>query len=49
MPATNRSFETARARQFRAAVLDEEDDRTIGHIEEFGCSLIQVKKTDHGF
>ena len=49
IPATNREFETVRTRQFRATVLDQYDDRTIGHLEEFGWSVIQVKKTDHGF
>ena len=48
MPNASREFETARTRQFRAAGLNKEDDRTIGLIEEFGCSVIQVKKTEYG-
>lgn len=48
MPDTSREFETPRTRQFRAAGLNKEDDRTIGHIEEFGCSVVQVKKTEYG-
>ena len=28
--------------------LNKEDDRTIAHIEEFGCSVVQVKKTEYG-
>jgi Domain of unknown function (DUF4262) len=38
-----RNFETARTRCFRATDLSEDDERTIRHIEEFGCSIIQVK------
>ena len=48
MPNTSREFETPRTRQFREAGLNKEDDRTIGHIEEFGCSVVQVKKTQYG-
>lgn len=48
MPTNSREFETPRTRQFRATGLNKEDDRTIGHIENFGCSVIQVEKTDHG-
>ena len=48
MPNRSREFETPRTRQFRATGLNEGDDRTIGHIEEFGCSVVQVKKTEYG-
>jgi len=48
MPNASREFETARTRQFRAAGLNKENDRTICLIEEFGCSVIQVKKTEYG-
>ena len=48
MPSRKRKFETARTRQFREAELDEEDERTISHIEKFGCSVVQVEKTDYG-
>ena len=41
MPNTSREFETPRTRQFRATGLNKQDDRTIGHIEEFGCSVVQ--------
>jgi hypothetical protein len=41
-------FETARTRKFRASVLSEEDERTIGHIEEFGCSVVNVERTNFG-
>jgi len=48
MPSRKRKFETARTRQFREAELNEEDDRTISHIEKLGCSVVQVEKTDYG-
>ena len=41
-------FQTARARKFRATALSEEDERTIGHVEDFGCSVVSVKRTSHG-
>jgi Domain of unknown function (DUF4262) len=44
-----RNFDTARTRKFRASELGEEDDRTISHIEEFGCSVVNVARTEHGF
>jgi hypothetical protein len=28
--------------------LSREDERTISHIEEFGCSIVNVKRTNHG-
>jgi len=28
--------------------LSEEDERTISHIEEFGCSVVNVKRTNYG-
>jgi hypothetical protein len=48
MPDASRKFETPRTRQLRATGLNKGDDRTIGHIEEFGCSVVQVKKTEYG-
>lgn len=48
MPSPPTKFETARTRKFRAGTLSKEDDRTIGHIEEFGCSVVTVKRTSHG-
>jgi hypothetical protein len=41
----SKNFETARTRNFRATELSSEDERTIGHIEEFGCSVVNVKRT----
>jgi len=43
-----RNFETARTRKFRANELYKEDERTISHIEEFGCSVVSVKGAAHG-
>ncbi len=43
-----RNFETARTRKFRASKLSREDEHTIGHIEEFGCSVVSVKRTNYG-
>jgi len=48
MPPKEKNFETARTRKFRAGELCEQDERTISHIEEFGCSVISVKGTNHG-
>ena len=45
MPPCNKNFETARTRKFRSHPLDQEDERTISHIEEFGCSVITVEST----
>ena len=42
MPPQKRNFETARTRKFRASALCKEDERTISHIEEFGCSVVSV-------
>jgi hypothetical protein len=33
---------------FRAMALCKEDERTISHIEEFGCSIVNVKRTNYG-
>lgn len=46
--ASKKNFETARTRNFRASELSKEDERTIGHIEEYGCSVVNVKRTAHG-
>ena len=48
MPPGKQIFETERTRRFRATELSEEDERTISHIEEFGCSIMNVRKTSHG-
>jgi hypothetical protein len=42
-------FQTARTRKFRADSLCEEDKRTISQIEEFGCSVVNVKADKYGF
>ena len=46
--AGDRTFETARTRKFRAGELCQEDERTISHIEKFGCSVVSVKNTHNG-
>ncbi len=40
-------FRTARTRKFRTTPLSEEDDRTISHVEEFGCSIVNVARTEY--
>jgi hypothetical protein len=49
MPTPKTKFQTARTRKFRATALSKEDERTISHVEEFGCSVVSVKRTKHGF
>ncbi len=41
-------FETERTRRFRAGELSETDSGTISNVEEFGCSVIQVKSSKAG-
>ncbi len=48
MPPGKTNFQTARTRQFRACALSKEDERTISHIEEFGCSVVNVTRTKYG-
>lgn len=48
MPSDFKKFETARTRKFRATVLSAEDERTIRHVEEFGCSVVNVSRTNYG-
>jgi hypothetical protein len=48
MPPGKTRFQTARTRKFRAAALSEEDERTISHVEEFGCSVVSVKRAKYG-
>jgi hypothetical protein len=48
MPPKKKNFETARTRAFRASELSAEDKRTISHIEEYGCSVVNVKRTEYG-
>ena len=43
-----KKFETERTRRFREEALAPEDERTIGHIEEHGCSVVSVERTAHG-
>lgn len=48
MPPGETKFQTARTRKFRAAALSEQDERTISHVERFGCSVVSVKRTKYG-
>jgi len=48
MPPNKRNFETLRTRKFREGALSGEDERTISHIEEFGCSVVSVARTNYG-
>lgn len=48
MPSNTRNFETARTIKFRQTALRPEDERTISHIEEFGCSVVSVARTNYG-
>jgi Domain of unknown function (DUF4262) len=41
-------FETKRTRRFRAEGLSEADEGTIRNVEQFGCSVIQVKPSKAG-
>jgi hypothetical protein len=48
MPANKINFQTAQTQKFRATSLCQEDDHTISHIEEFGCSAVNVAQSNHG-
>jgi hypothetical protein len=48
MPPSEIKFQTERTRRFRDGALSEEDERTISHVEEFGCSVVNVKRTTYG-
>jgi hypothetical protein len=49
MASDKREFETARTRKLKESRLGVEDERTIRHIEQFGCSVVSVKPTAYGF
>ncbi|HLK03962.1 MAG TPA: DUF4262 domain-containing protein [Candidatus Acidoferrum sp.] len=48
MPPKSQNFVTARTRQLRDTELQPEDERTISHIEEHGCSIVSVARTTYG-
>src|SRR5438874_5218137 len=48
MPPSKTKFQTARTRKFRTTALSEQDERTISHVEEFGCSVVSVTRTKYG-
>lgn len=43
-----KSFETERTRQWRTSELNPEDDETISHVENFGCSIIHIDENSAG-
>jgi hypothetical protein len=43
-----KKFETERTRRFRAEGLSESDEGTIRNVEQFGCSVVQVKPSKAG-
>lgn len=45
MTDSNPKFSTARTRELRSTKLQPEDERTVTHIENFGCSVVSVKPT----
>lgn len=48
MPPKAKNFVTARTRQLRETELKPDDEGTVSHIEEYGCSIVSVKRTTHG-
>lgn len=48
MDRAHTNFATPRTQKLRAQSLSPTDDRTVGHIEEFGCSVISVQRTNCG-
>lgn len=49
MTDSNPKFSTVRTRELRATELKPEDERTVSHIENFGCSVVSVKPTKSDF
>ena len=47
MPPKKKNFETARTRKFREHELCPEDESTISHVEEFGCSVVNVVGSEY--
>lgn len=48
LPETTPKFETQRTRRFRAKGLDDADEGTIRNVEQYGCSVVQVKSSNAG-
>jgi|ERR1051326_3068870 len=48
MPPIEIKFQTERTRKFRVSAFSKEDEPTIAHIEEFGCYVVNVKRTNYG-
>lgn len=49
MTDSNPKFSTARTRELRSTDLKPEDERTVSHIENFGCSVVHIKPTKNDF
>ncbi len=49
MTNPNQTFSTTRTRELRATKLKPEDERTVTHIENFGCSVVHIKPTKNDF
>lgn len=49
MSERNPKFRTSRTEELRKSQLSAEDERTISHIEDFGCSVVHVRPGNHGF
>lgn len=47
MASDKKSFQTERTEKFRKSELSHSEERTISHIEEFGCSVLNVTRTKH--
>ena len=44
----SKAFETERTRKWRESELSSEDERTISHVETYGCSIIHIDKNSAG-
>jgi hypothetical protein len=49
MANSNPNFSTPRTRELRATELKPADERTVAHIEDFGCSVVHIKPTKNDF
>ncbi|MFT4112346.1 DUF4262 domain-containing protein [Silvibacterium sp.] len=48
MSGTTPKFQTERTRRFRAEGLSDDESGTISNIEQFGCSVVNIKASDAG-
>jgi len=47
MTLEKKNFQTERTQEFRKRELSASEEQTIGHIEKFGCSVLNIKRTEH--